>query len=156
MKISRIFLVCIGVLGLSLCGFSQSAPSTANDKAPVTTPTTGTIAATFAISFRSGIPSTDTITCTVTVLMFGDSVSYSEIAIRTGTRNAGNASCYVPVPYSWLLQTPGSDNILLYYDVTVPAGGTTPYPFRSHTQSDPPIPVPANGTVTAITVPVTL
>jgi hypothetical protein len=156
MKISRIFLVCIGVLGLSLCGFSQSTPSTANDKSPVTTPTTGTIAATFAISFRSGIPSSDTITCTVTAFTEGESVTYSEIAIRTGTRNAGNGSCYVPVPYSWLLQTPGSDSIFLTYEVTVPAGGSTPYPYRSHSQSDAPVPVPANGTVTPISVSVTL
>jgi len=156
MKISRIFLVCIGVLGLSLCGFSQSTPSTANDKSPVTTPTTGTIAATFAISFRSGIPSTDTITCTVTAFTLGETVTYSEIAIRTGTRNGGNGSCYVPVPYSWLLQTPGSDSIYISYEVTVPTGGATPYPFRSHSQSDAPIPVPANGTVTTVTVPVTL
>lgn len=156
MKISRIFLICVGVLGLSLCGFSQSTSSTANDKVPVTTPTTGTIAASFSITFRSSIPSTDTITCTVSIFTEGDVTTYTEIAIRTGSRTGNHASCYVPVPYSWLLQNPATDNVFITYDVTVPAGGSTPYPFRSHSESDAPIPVPANGATTSVTINATL
>ena len=152
MSLSRMFFVCVFVLGLSLSGFSQARSSSPNsDNLPTTPPTTGKIEVGFTITILSALPSTDLIACSVSAIVEGETITFTETAIRAGVRNGGSATCYVPIPYSWLLQHPGSDSILLDFDVTVEGSGASPYPFRQSGQDGNVItPIPTNGTLTSI------
>ena len=159
MSMSRIFSICVFVLGLTLCGFSQARSSSPkSDNAPTITPTTGKIFVSFTITFASNIPSGDLISCGVSTLVFdgGNSNLFQDEAIRAGSRSGNTATCLVPIPYSWLLQTPGSDSITVDFDVSVGGTGSTPYPYRASSYGITIDPVPANGAVTNLSVNFTL
>ena len=159
---TRPLFVCGYVLAFCLAGLSQTRSVTAAtpENAPTTSPTTGKIDVTFQINIAdTWIPSSDVIGCEVTLNVEGETSSFRETAAVAATRNGNTASCVVPIFYSWLLQHPGSDTISLTYDVAVPpepAGGTPTLPYRENGQSGSIMPVPANGTVTRLTVDVTL
>ncbi len=159
MKASRIVLVCVCVLAVALAGFAQARPGTVTKRVtvPSGSQTYGKIDITFNINIPDAwIPSSDTISCQVGADVFGELNIFEDVATLAATRNGNTATCLVPMFYSWPLQNPGQDTIDLIYSVTVPASPSNPpLPSRQSIQSSS-IPVPANGTVTRITITVTL
>jgi hypothetical protein len=158
---TRILFVSGCVLALCLAGLGQtrSVAAATPENAPTTSPTTGKIDVTFQINIAdSWIPSSSTIACEVTLNVQGESTTFRETAALTATRTGNSASCVVPIYYSWLLQDRMTDTISLTYDVAVPPETTLSptLPYRENSQAGSITPVPVNGTVTRLTVDVTL
>ncbi len=152
-------LFCACVLAVSLAGliFPCSVMAAGPDT-PSTSPTTGKLDVTFNITLRTSLPSSAVIGCEVTATVSGDEGTFREVFATAGTRSGSTATCDVWFYYSWLLLHPASDTINLTYEVGVPPEGTgTPtLPYRDSVQSGSITPVPANGTITRITVDTTL
>jgi hypothetical protein len=127
----------------------------------------GSFVITFNITVKSNLPSTDPITCLLEASTedgasqtnpFGRPIVETAIAIGTRTSST-NANCKIVMYYNWSLITQPTDVINLQYTVSMsPAAGTTTVPAlqRSTTQGLGSMPVPAAGTATTKTVPVTL
>jgi hypothetical protein len=159
-RLSRILLASACVLGLCLAGLvhARSVAAAGSDVAATISPTTGIIKTTFNITIKSNLPSSDTIACEVTLTVTGEDSTFREVAARQGTRSGNSATCIAPIPYSWLLQHPGTDTINLTYEVVIPpeTSPTVSLPYRDSVQSGTITPIPANGATTDVTIAVTM
>jgi hypothetical protein len=137
-----------GVIGLAMPVFA-SAP----------TPTTGKLVFTFTVTLDSFVPYGAFVMCTVTAKITETSgQSVTQQAIGIATRVKGVETCVATMPYSWELETPGSDTIDLSYTVELDhayqAIGYKITPVTEIlsdskvTQNLESIPVPANGATT--------
>jgi hypothetical protein len=165
MRVSRKIFICACVLALSLAGAVSAAavdpkPASSN-RPPTTTTASGKIDVTFSISIPdSWIPSDDQIGCEVTITVQGEPQTYRETGALAASRNGDTATCTVGQFYSWAgLQNEPTDTISLTFDVIVPPEsiGSITLPYRENVQSMTMLHIPpTNGTVTRITVDVTL
>ncbi len=124
-------------------------------------PTTGTLVFTFTITVKSVLPSTDTIACEATAVVFDTSStrSFDEVAAVAATGSGTTRTCKVTIPYSWTLASPTTDMVILTYTVSAPGVFFTisnTLPFRFASASLPNMKVPANGATTPIAVNVTI
>lgn len=131
----------------------------AGSMSAATTPTTGTYTIHFTITIASDIPTADAISCNSELEVTGDGVgTIVESAGALATRSGSTATCTVTIPYSWTLETPATDKLLVSYFLLTPANGKTvnPAPVRtSHLDSPATTGVPANGSTTTVTVSAT-
>lgn len=130
--------------------------------------TTGTLVFNFTITMKSAIPKNDIITCSAAGAVIETSYSTNEAGFGIAKLVSGTTySCSVSMPYSWLLNTPATDKIILSYKAQVNEGlqitaangtGTNVLvsAVRASSQTTASIPVPANGAITTKTVSVAL
>jgi len=150
--------LCACVLTICLAAMIfPCAAAAADADSPTITPTTGKLDITFNINIATtGIPSNATIRCEVIATVFDASGnSFTDSFAVAGTRSGNTATCQPWYYYSWLLANPGSDRISFSFDVEALSTATNGLPFRDSTQSSM-MAVPANGTITRMTVNVTL
>jgi hypothetical protein len=178
--LSTLLLACVGCLAISqsLWGQSTSAAGgirgylnprtgafhptplvadTDADAQPAATVFGGKFVVNFTITVASAIPTTDPISCAVS-LAFEDNLAagghiIEEEVVVTGTRSGSTVTCKATLPYSWTLVTPTTDMVPLSYTISS-AGATSP--FRLSSQSIATIKVPANGATTTETVTATI
>ena len=135
---------------------------------PPVTPTTGTLVFKFTITMKSTLPKNAILICSAQGAVIETTLSETEDEFGIATLESGNTySCSVSMPYSWLLNTPSSDKIILSYkaqtlealQVTATNGtgiSVTSTAGRSSSHTIPSIPVPPSGATTTETVSVTL
>jgi hypothetical protein len=135
---------------------------------PAVAPTTGTLVFKFTITAKSPVPKNGIILCSAAGAVIETSFSADEGGFGIATLASGSTyTCSVSMPYSWLLNSPGTDKIILSYKAEVfealqvtatngtgTAVASTAGRFSSQTTAS--IPVPANGATTTETVSVTL
>jgi hypothetical protein len=112
---------------------------------------TGTISVTFTITVKSTIPSTTSITCTVSAEVVDPQNIISEEAAVIATRSGSKATCTVSIPYSWLLTAslaPTEKAVLTYVIGTVPTTTAPGLQLRISSQEIAIITVPKTGTNT--------
>jgi hypothetical protein len=132
------------------------------------TPTTGTLVFNFTITLKSTIPAHGIVLCNASGDVIETNFSAAEAGLGIAHLVSGNTySCSVSMPYSWLLNTPSTDKIILAYKAQIFIGlqvtatngtGTsvTGGASRASSQTTASIPVPANGATTTENVSVTL
>jgi hypothetical protein len=98
------------------------------------------------ITVLSGSPATELPFCQGSFSHQGVLHSYSESQNVQGTRVGNNADCIIPVSYSWPAAN-NANSVSLSFFVSLPG--------RSHSESLPSIPLPANGAITVISVNLT-
>lgn len=126
----------------------MSAPSSTNNSAPrATVFRSGKFKFQINITVDSSSPSTTKPTCYVYVNHYPSGQSYSENSYITGTRTGDTAHCVVNVPYKW---TKADNAAAVQMSVTIYLGN------RTSGRGLPDIPLPANGTTTTVTVPITM
>jgi hypothetical protein len=157
---------CAVVLGLAAPLWAQSADSLL----PPVAATTGKLVFTFTITATSGVPKNGIVTCNATANVNEASSGQNIFQKATGVATlnaAGKWICKAIMPYSWVLATPASDNVILAYDVEVDYGfeitasngtGTVVVPLSTDkvNQNLGSISVPLNGSTTNETVSVTI
>jgi len=148
--------------------FEPLRPATQDAELPPVAATTGTLVFNFTITVKSAIPKNGVITCSAAGAVIETSYSTDETGFGIAKLVSGNTySCSVSMPYSWLLNTPTSDKIILSYkaqvnealQVTATNGTATNVVItagRGSSQTTASIPVPANGATTTENVSVTL
>jgi len=131
-------------------------------------PTTGTLVFNFTITVKSALPKNGVITCSTGGAVIETSYSADETGFGIAKLVSGSTySCSVTMPYSWLLNTPTTDKIILSYKAQINAGlqvtaenGTAVTVIsgtaRLSSQTIASIKVPANGATTTQTVNITL
>ena len=135
---------------------------------PPVAATTGTLVFNFTITVKSAIPKNGIITCSAAGAVIETSYSTDETGFGIAKLVSGTTySCSVSMPYSWLLNTPTSDKIILSYkaqvneaiQITATNGTGTNVLVtagRASSQTTASIPVPANGATTTENVSLTL
>ena len=148
--------------------FEPLRPAMQDPEAPPVAPTTGTLVFNFTITLKSGLPKNGVLICSAGGAVIETSDSADETDFGYAKLVSGNTySCSVSMPYSWLLNTPGSDKIILSYKaeiivgIQVTAGNGTAVTVlqttgRASSQTTASIPVPANGATTTKVVSITL
>ena len=136
---------------------------------PATTPTTGTIVFSITITLKTAVPKNGVVACEGHAFVNGDSSGFNAqengFALATGTGTT--RTCKVTIPYSWLLASPTTDSVSLFYNASMVEGieltatngtGTTVVfaNVRNSSQSIAPIKVPVNGATTTETISITL
>lgn len=148
--------------------FEPLAMSAQEETLSAVAPTTGTLVFNFTITLKSTLPKNGIITCSASGAVIETAFSADEGNFGVAKLVSGNTySCSVSMPYSWLLNTPGTDKIILSYKAQINEGleiiaanGTantvlaTAARFSSQTTAS--IPVPANGATTTKPVSITL
>ncbi len=117
----------------------------------------------------SGVPKNGIVTCNATANVNEASSGQNifQKATGVGTLSAGKWICKGIMPYSWALATPGSDSVILAYDVEVDYGlevtasngtGTVIVPLSTDKVNENlgSISVPLNGSTTNEAVSVTI
>jgi len=135
---------------------------------PPVAATTGTLVFNFTITMKSAFPKNGIITCSAAGAVIETSYSTDEAGFGIAKLVSGTTySCGVSMPYSWLLNTPATDKIILSYkaqvneavQITATNGTGTNVVVsagRASSQTTASIAVPANGAITTKTVSVTL
>ena len=185
-------LLLLLTLGLAQFGFSQVLQShtpkrtlgyvnpvtgafeplrqvTVPDALTPVTPTTGTLTFRFKITVKATIPANSVITCNANASVFEVSSGgvFEEEASALATGSGASWTCTAVIHYSWLLSTPGTDQVsfstttgLEYgFQVTATNGSQTlVVPVASRISSQPlsTIAVPATGASTTENISVTL
>lgn len=131
-------------------------PAAAPDAIPEANVTyTGTFKFVFAITMKSTLSAAIICSATATLLAApaaGVPSTITETKTVTATKNGTTASCTVSIPYSWLLASPATSQVMLSYNTASEPAGVT----RSQFVSLGTITMPANGVVTTRNVAVTL
>ena len=132
------------------------------------TPTTGTLVFNFTITLKSALPKNAILICTAQGAVIETSFSTTEDGLGIATLESGSTyTCSVSMPYSWMLNTPTTDKIIVSYkaeifealQVTATNGTTisvTSTAGRASSQTTADIKVPASGAVTTESVSLTL
>lgn len=133
------------------------------------TPTTGTLTFKFKITVKSPPPANSVVSCSASADVFDNTSGaiYDEEATGIATGSGSSYNCTAVIHYSWLLASPGSDQIQINitsgleygYQVTASNGSQTlvvPVEWRLSLQPQAPMAVPANGASTIVNVSVTL
>ena len=150
------FYACLVLLTLGVLIWPSTAAAAGPNSPATTTPTGGKFDISFSITIRTSIPSDATISCSVFVDVEGEMAEFAETYVTQGTRNGNTATCTNWFYYSWMLLNPSGDMVSLTYTVTAVSTSTGNLPLRESTQGTGPMPVPANGAVTRVTVDSTL
>jgi hypothetical protein len=148
--------------------FEPFRPAAEDAELPPVTPTTGTLVFNFTITLKSPLPKNGILVCSAAGAVIEAGFSADEGEFGFAKLQSGNTySCSVSMPYSWLLNSPSTDKIILSYkaeileavQITATNGtGTsvTSTSGRFSSQTIASIKVPANGATTTETVSVTL
>jgi len=148
--------------------FEPLRPATQDLEAPAVAPTTGTLVFNFTITLKTALPKNGMLTCGAAGAVIETGYSADETGFGFAKVVSGNTySCSVSMPYSWFLNSPGTDKIILSYKATVVEGiqvtatnGTAVTVVassgRGSSQTIASIAVPANGAITTKVVTVTL
>jgi hypothetical protein len=135
---------------------------------PAASTETGTLVVKYTITVKSTIPKNGVIGCTAGASTGDVAGEYDESASAIATGSGSSYTCSAIIHYSWLLNTPTTDQVLLSGSVTMVYGyqatasnGTSvvvqPIDARASSHYIPPLKsVPANGLTTTINVSVTL
>jgi hypothetical protein len=149
--------------------FSPAHQSTAEADATTTATTeTGELIVKYTITVKSAIPKNGVVGCSASADTGDAAGDYEERATAVATLvSAGTYTCSAIMHYSWKLDTPTTDKVMVGgsatidygYQVTATNGTATlvqPTEARGSTPSIPSISVPANGATTTVDVSVTL
>lgn len=149
--------------------FEPLHPMAQDSELPLSvTPTAGTPGFKFTITLKSTLSKNAILICSAQGAVIETGFSTTEDGLGIAKLESGNIySCTVSMPYSWLLNTPSSDKIILSYKAetleavqVTAANGTaisvTSTAGRSSSQTIASTPVPASGATTTETVSLTL
>lgn len=129
---------------------------------------TGELIVKFNITVKSAIPKNGVVACSASADTGDTAGDYAETASGIATGSGSSYTCEAIIHYSWLLNTPTTDPVLLGgsvsidygYQVTATNGSATLVQPAEARNSKPTIPqlkaVPANGATTTVDVNVTL
>lgn len=148
-------------------GAFQPIPQTPDQEAPPVTPTTGTLTFKFTIAMKTPLPKNAVLICSAGAAVIETSYSTTESAFGIATLSSGTTyACTATMHYSWLLNSPATDKVILSYkgqvlegiQVTATNGTATTVITggRSSSQTTASIPVPISGASTTETISVTL
>jgi len=135
---------------------------------PLAAPTTGTVVFNLTITLKTPLPKNGILACGAGASVIETTFSAAESGFAFAKLVSGNTySCTVTIPYSWTLNSPSTDKIILSYKAQVTEGiqvtatnGTATVVVagagRGSSQTIPSVLVPANGATTTENVSVTL
>ncbi len=149
-----LFYACLVTVTLAVLICPSVAMAAGPDSPPVSSPTAGKFDISFSVTIRTSLPSDATISCSVFVIVEGEAALFQETYVTPGTKSGNTATCTNWFYYSWMLLNPSGDMVSLTYDVTATSPSTGV--LRESSQGSGPMPVPANGAVTRVTVDTTL
>jgi len=150
-------------------GIFQPLHSTAEVDLASAVTDTGELIVKYTITLKSTLPKNGVIGCSIAATETGDAAgSHEERATGVATGSGTSYTCSAIIHYSWLLDTPTTDELTFNgsatidygYEVTATNGSATvvePIEARGSVPYIPPIKgVPANGATTTIDVSATL
>jgi hypothetical protein len=147
--------------------FEPLRPTEQDAEAPAVTPTTGTLTFQFTIVLKTPLPKNAVLTCTAGAAVIETNYSTDEGGFGIATLVSGTTySCTATMHYSWLLNSPTTDKVILSYKANItegieviPTNGTAPTVVtagRFSSQTIASIKVPVSGATTTEDVSITL
>jgi hypothetical protein len=177
MKLMKMFFAMACVVGVVGSGFGQGLqtktpgtlgyldpetgtfrilPTRSNSAETPATVSSGKFVVSFTITVSSAIAASAKIACIANATVVETSIAFEtiETADVIATRSGSTATCTVNIPYSWNLENPSDDQVILSYEISAPAeaAATASFPQRMAQGWIANIPVPANGATTNETV----